>query len=463
MKELRKTTNLKYILTRTLFAAIAVTLITFTNTLAQEEDENGQVIDKIVAKVDDFVILKSDVEKTYMDLLSRGVVQNEYQKCQIVESLITQKMMLAQAEIDSVIVLDLEVAFESDRRMQYFMQQFGGSEEEMEAYYGKPLEQIQAEIADDLKEQLTVNRMREQLTADVTVTPSEIRKFFNNIPKDSLPLFSEEVIVAQIVRNPEVSEEQKEITRRKLLDIKSQVLNGADFGQLALQHSEDPGSASNGGEYPNFIKRGEFVPPFEAAAFSLKINEMSEPVETDYGFHLIQLLDRRGNEYKVRHILISPLVTQDDIDNMKQELDSVRNVILNDNVPFEQIAKEYSDEKLTGQNGGYYTDASGSDRMPVDQLDPSIFFELENMEVGTISESKEFKMPTGKTAVRIIFFKDEFAPHKANLKDDWQKIQEAALGEKKQNAESEWVEESMGNFFILVDPEFDLCNILSKK
>ena len=295
MIERNKTMNLKSTITKYFILILFMWQIPYSG-FAQDEDQNeGRVIDKIVGKVDDYVILKSEVERGYLDMLSRGEVENEDEKCNILESLITHKMLLAQAEIDSIIVMDAEVSLELDRRMSYFLQQFGGSKEELEAYYGKSMEQIQDDISDELKEQLTANRMRDQLTAEVVVTPSEVRKFYNNIPKDSLPYFSEEVIVAQIVKIPDLSKDQREETRKLLLDIKSRVLSGEDFGDLALQYSEDPESAANEGEYPNFIKRGKFVPEFEAAAFKLKINEISEPVESDFGFHLIQLLDRRGN------------------------------------------------------------------------------------------------------------------------------------------------------------------------
>ena len=460
MREQKRTMSLRSITTKSLFILIVGLVIPLTS---QGQESYGEVIDKIVAKVDDYVILKSNVETTYLDMLSRGMTTNEFEKCGIIEALITQKMLLAQAEIDSVMVLDAEVSFELDRRMAYFIGQFGGSEEELEAYYGKSLEQIQEEISDELKEQLVVNKMRDKITVDVTVTPSEVRKFYNKIPKDSLPYFSEEVIVAQIVKIPKVNAIEKEKTRAFLLELKSRVMSGEDFGALAMKYSEDPGSAPNGGEYPNFIKRGEFVPAFEAEAFRLKKNEISDPVETEYGFHMIQLLERRGNEYRIRHILISPEITAEDIEISRLELDSIRNILVKDSIPIEQLAKEVSDEKLTAQNGGYFTDASGSDRISVEQLDPDVYFALDSMEVGEISMPEIYRMPSGKQAVRILYYKQKFKPHQANLKDDWQKIQVATLNEKKAKTEDDWYNDNKSNFFILVDPEFDFCNIMTMK
>ena len=460
MRERKQIMNLRSIIIKSLLILLIGGIYSIPS-LGQ--DPYGEVIDKIVAKVDDYVILKSDVEKTYLDMLSRGMPQDENEKCKILESIVTQKMLLAQAEIDSIFVLDAEVSFELDRRMDYFIGQFGGSEEELEEYYGKSVEQIQEEISDELKEQMTVNKMREQITGEVTVTPSEIRKFYNKIPNDSLPFFSEEVTVAQIVKIPEVSDDEKQKTRVFLLDLKSRILDGADFADFAQKYSQDPGSASNGGEYGHFIKRGEFVPEFEAEAFRLKKNEISDPVETDFGFHMIQLIERRGNEYRIRHILISPKITSDDINVAKVELDSIRNLIVVDSVSFEQMAKDISDEKLTGQNGGYFTAQSGADRISVEQLDPDVYFALDSMEIGQLSIANEFKMASGNTGVRILYFKAKYKPHQANLKDDWQKIQIAAINEKKAKVEEEWYKDSKDNFFILVDPELDFCNIMNIK
>lgn len=433
------------------------------NAYAQSSIDNKLVIDKVIAKVDDYAVFKSDIEKLYLDLLSRGQVSGPEAKCEILESLVTQKMLLAQAEIDSVVVLDAEVSMQLDQRMAYFISQFGGSEEELEEYYGKPLEQIQEEIRDDLSEQMTVERMRDEITSETSVTPSEIRRFFHKIPKDSLPYFSEEVTVGQIVMVPTVSDEQKQQTRSFLYDLKSRIENGEDFGALARKYSQDPGSASNGGEYAQFIKRGEFVPEFEAAAFAMEINEISEPVETDFGFHLIQLLDRRGNEYRVRHILIMPQVMQSDIDRTKAKLDSVRSLILVDSIPFEKLAKELSEDKLTSQNGGYFTDGSGADRLPTEQLDYGIYFALDTMKLGSISNPMIYDQPDGKKAVRLLYYKAKYRPHKANLEDDWQKISSAALNEKKSRIETEWFDKSKYDFFILVDEEYQACNILGRK
>lgn len=427
------------------------------------QGENYPVIDKIAAKVDNYVILRSDIEKGYLEMLSRGMARNDDAKCDLLESLISSKMLLVQAQIDSIDVLDIEVQFELDNRIQYFIAQSGGSEEELEKFYGKSLDQIKEDIREDLKEQLTVQKMRQSITDGVTVTPSEIRKFYNQIPEDSLPYFSEEITAAQIVMKPKVSQTQKDKVIAQLYDLKVQITDGEDFGRLAMKYSEDPGSAPNGGEYSNFIKRGEFVPAFEATAFKLSIGEISDPVETEYGFHIIQLLDRRGNEYRIRHILISPRFSESDMQTTLDELDSIRYAISgSDNVEFETIAKDISEDQITAQNGGYFTDIAGNFKVPVGDLDPNVYFTLDTMQIGNISPAHRFMQPTGKEAARIIFYKDNFAPHQADLNQDWQKIKQATLAQKRQQTEDDWYAQMKDEVFILVDDEYSNCTILNQ-
>ena len=252
------------------------------------QGDEGPVIDKIVAKVDNYIILLSDVEFAYLDLASRGALVGDEPKCDILQSLIGQKLLLAIAEIDSVEVLDAQVDGELANRMQYFINQSGGDIQALEDYYGKSLEQIQAEMRDDMKEQLVAQKMRSVISEGVTITPSEVRKFFNKIPKDSLPYFSEEVEVAQIVKIAKIGRDQKLKVETQLNDIKASIENGAHFDTMAEMYSMDPGSAKTGGELPGWYKRGQLAPEYEAAIFKLKTGEISNPVETQFGFHIIK-------------------------------------------------------------------------------------------------------------------------------------------------------------------------------
>jgi peptidyl-prolyl cis-trans isomerase SurA len=422
----------------------------------------GPVIDKIVAKVDNYIILLSDIEFAYLDLASRGALVGENPKCMILQSLITQKLLLAIAEIDSVIVLDAQVDGELANRMQYFVSQSGGDVKALEEYYGKTLDQIQAEMRDDMKEQLLAQKMRAVIAEEVTITPSEIKKFFNKIPKDSLPYFSEEVEVAQIVKYARIGRAQKLKVETQLNDIKASIEDGANFGTMAEMYSMDPGSAKEGGELPGWYKRGQLAPEYEAAVFKLKTNEISSPVETDFGYHLIQVLERRGNEFRTRHILLSPNSSDFDIEYTINQLDSTRDLILAGSEDFEKLAKNFSDDKMSAPSGGFFLNNSGATSIAVDQLDPTVYFMLDTMKVGNVTKPIQFVMANGKEAVRIIYYKSKTAPHQANLDQDWQKIQDAALNEKKTRAEAKWVKESKGKVYIYIEEEFEHCNLIQR-
>src|SRR5690606_13772743 len=244
---------------------------------------------------------------------------------------------------------------------------------------------------------------------DITITPDEVKRFFKNIPKDSLPYFSTEVIVGQIVRKPTTNKTAMKEAEKKLYDLRQRALNGEDFQELAVAHSEGP-SARYGGNL-GWVKRGQMVPEFEAAAMKLKPGEISKPIETEFGLHIIQSVDRRGNEYNARHILIQHKYLEEDFKKAAHFLDSVKTLIELDSMTFEKAAKEFSDDKSTAGSGGYIISQTGSNKVPTSELDGSLFFTLDTMEVGSITNPLRFKMADGKEAMRIIYFKDKFRPH----------------------------------------------------
>jgi peptidyl-prolyl cis-trans isomerase SurA len=426
---------------------------------AQKEAPKGILIDKIIAKVDNQILLKSDLEMAYLNYMSSGQQSFPDTKCRILAQLITSKLMVAKAEIDSVMVNDLEVENNVDRRMQMIVAQSGGSREKLEAFYGKSLDQIKDELRDQIKEQLVVQKMQKTLTDNIKVTPAEVRKFFNKIPKDSLPYLNKEVEIAQIVKIPDVNRAQKDIARNKLNEIRSMILNGqTTFEEMAQKHSAD-GSARDGGNL-GWAGRGMMVPEFEAAALRLRPNEISAPIESQFGFHLIQLIERRGNEYNSRHILIIPESSPEDIRQAERYLDSLRSRILSDTITFEKAAKEYSDDKMTGPAGGFFMDDLGSTRVSVEDLDPVVYFTIDTLKTGTITRPMTFRLDDGKEAVRIFYYKSSIPPHQANLKDDWTKIQAAALNEKKARVLDKWFDKAREDVFISLDSEYDYCGLL---
>ncbi len=437
---------------------IIISLTVFGSFWSYSQSSNdGVIIDKIAVKVDNYIILKSDVEKAYLDFLAQGRHRGSNAKCEILQQLVVNKMMVAQAEIDSIIVLDAEVNTNLDRRMSILLQQFGG-EEDVQKAYGKSIEQIRSEVFDNIKEQLTIQKMQSELTADMKVTPAEVRKFFKEIPIDSLPFFSTEVSVAQIVVVPKAGKIPRGKVKNQMLDIRSRIENGESFAELAKKYSQDPGSASRGGEL-SFYSRGELAPEFEATALSMQPGELSMPVETQFGYHLIELQDKRGNTYKTRHILILPVPDADDLQKYVGFLDSLRLKILTDSITFQEVAKEHSDDQLTSSSGGFFLDESGAARVSVDQLDPNVFFTLDTMEIGSITKPIRFQQEGGTHAYRILFYKDRVAPHQANLENDYQKIAEAARGKKRNEKISLWFEQARNNVYIEVDSEFDYCNL----
>lgn len=438
-------------------AAIISGIFSMQETNAQE---TGFVVDEIVAKVDNYIVLKSEVDRMYQDYLTNGNSPSQSARCEILALVTRNKLMLAKAEIDSVVVLDAEVDANTQRRMDIILAQSGRTPLELEELYGKTLEQIRSELRDQIREQMIVQKMEETITADLSVTPAEVKRFFNRIPKDSLPYFSASVEVAQIVKVAETSAAQKAATRNQLLDIRSRILAGENFGELARKHSNDPSVLSNNGEM-GWVGRGRMVPEYEAVAFRLKPGEISMPFESPFGMHIMQLIERRGNEYNSRHVLISPKPSAQDLEDASRFLDSIRTLIVNDTLKFEQAAKQFSDDVATKGNGGFFSDPDGGMRLTVDELDPGVFFRIDSMKVGNISKPIVYRTDEGKDAVRILYYKSRIPPHQASLKEDYHKIQTATLNEKKNRILEEWFLKARQDVFINIDQMYDYCGILN--
>jgi peptidyl-prolyl cis-trans isomerase SurA len=437
---------------------MAMVAVSAGNAIAQDE---GFVADEIIAKVDNYIVLKSDLERAYQDYLTNGGTPGQNIRCQYLALLTRNKLMMAKAEIDSVVVLDAEVDVNTQNRMDIILSQSGKTVNELEALYGKTMEQVRTELREQIREQMIVSRMEGEMTKGIKVTPSEVRKFFSHIPKDSLPYFSASVEVAQIVRIAKVSEAQENITKSELIGIRNNILSGEDFGTLAKKHSDDPSVASNSGNM-GWVGRGRMVPEYEAMAFKLKVNEISMPFKSPFGIHIMQLLERRGNEYNSRHILISPKPSQKDLERVTRNLDSIRSLIVNDSIKFQKAAKEFSDDVETKGNGGFFSDQDGNIRLMVDELDPIVFFNIDTMKVGEISKPITYRTDDGKDAVRILYYKSRIAPHLASLEEDWTMIQTATLNEKKDKILQKWFQKARKDVFIDIDKDYDFCGILDK-
>jgi peptidyl-prolyl cis-trans isomerase SurA len=420
-----------------------------------------ELLDGIVVKVDNQIVLRSDVELIYAQEVARaaGKPLPPDLKCKILQSLVLNKLMLAKAETDSVVVEDKTVNNEVDRRMAYFVQQIG-SEKRLEEQYNKPIKALKDDLRPQIKDQLTQQKMQETITGKVAVTPREVAQYFSRVPKDSLPYFSTEVEVGQIVIPAQVNDKAKQAVLAKLNDIRAQVLAGADFATLAKQFSEDPGSAKEGG-YLGFFKRGELVPEYEAASMKLEPGQLSPVVQSQFGFHLIQFIERKGNTYSTRHILMKPETGAADASASAKQLTRLRRQIMTDSISFAKAAKENSSDKQSSTNGGLLANRQdGGSRLPLDKLDPAIFFVIDTMKVGHITPPMPYRTDDGKDAMRILYLKSNTPPHQANLEQDYQKIAAAALNEKRNKALDEWFEKNRGSVYLEVAPEYAQCKVL---
>jgi peptidyl-prolyl cis-trans isomerase SurA len=442
-------------------SSVVLMVFVLASSAGYAQENEGFLVDKIVAKVDNYIVLKSEVDRAYLDYVANGGTASEYARCQYLALLIRNKLMMARAEIDSIVVSDSEVDENTERRISMILAQYGGSPEELEKKFEKSFDQIKLELRDQVHEQLVVNEMEQTITKGLAVTPAEVRKFYNRIPKDSLPFFSAEAEIAQIVRVAKVSDAQKEETKRQLMDLRARILAGEDFGQLARKYSADPSVTSNSGNM-GWVGRGRMVPQYEAMSFKLRVNEISEPVETDFGFHIIQLLGRRGNEYNTRHILMAPSPSQADLDEASKYLDSLRTLIESGTYTFQKAAKEFSDDIMTKGNGGFFTDDLGGTRISADDIDPVVFFAVDSMKVGSVSKPMNYRTDDGKQAMRILYYKSRIAPHVASLEQDWNRIQAATLNVKKQQTLEKWFDKARKDVFISIDPAYKYCGILDE-
>ena len=423
--------------------------------------QGQQQLDGIVVKVDNQIVLRSDVENIYAQEVARaeGKLLPPDLKCKILQSLVINKLMLARAEVDSVTVTDAQVNGELDRRMAYFVQQIG-SEEKLVELYNKPVKALKEDLRPQVRDQLTQQKMQETITGKLSVTPREVSAYFNRTPKDSLPYYSTEVEVGQIVLSAQISDAAKQATMAKLNDLRARIVAGEKFEDLAKQYSEDPGSGKQGG-YLGFFKKNELVPQYTAAALRLEPGGISPVVESQFGFHVIQLIERKGESFSSRHILLKPATGTADASVAAEKLTKLRRQILVDSISFAKAAKDFSTDKNSAGNGGLLQNRQeGGSRLPLDKLDPAIFFTIDTMKVGSITPPLPYRSDDGKDGMRILWLKSNTAPHQANLKEDYQKIAASALNEKKNKALDEWFLRNRGGVYLEVAPEYAQCKVL---
>jgi len=432
--------------------------------LSVAEAQTTRTIDKIAGIVGSSVILQSDIELQYAQYLVSGQQPDPSFKCQLLQNQLTQKLLAQQAVIDSVQVKDEEVDADVERRMRSFIQRAGGPEK-LESFLGRSVIQYKDEIRPDIKESMIAMRMRQKITEKVNTTPQDVKRYFDSLPKDSLPTFNKEIEVGEIVFNPKLTKEEKQYYKDKAEELRERVKKGEDFGALARLYSQDPGSAPDGGDL-GFNDRNGFVKEFSAVAFKLKAGEISPVFESDFGFHFLQVIERRGEQVHTRHILIVPVVTPQSLERSKVTADSLYTAMMaNKKIDFSTAAAFYSDDKETKYNGGMMLNADNvqtrSTYIPTDKLDPQVALVTDTMKVGSISKPVLFTdAQTGKKSYKILYLKSITDAHKANLEQDFAKLKERATDDKLNRTVSEWFEKRRKETFIKIDPEYQTCGVL---
>jgi len=417
-----------------------------------------QNVDKTIGVVGKYIVLRSELEREIKGTVANGGSVTDSLRCAMFDELLYQKLLLAQAEKDSVHVKEEQVDAEMDRRMNYYLGQFG-SEEKFEAFYGKTVKQYKEEMRDDIRNILVAQQMQGKVTGEIKVSPQDVRTYYNSIPSDSLPLINTEVEICQLIKRPSVTDEAKKEARAKLEGYRQRVLNGESMSVIATLYTEDPGSAKTGGKYEG-IARGTFVPEFEAVAFRLKPNEVSEIFESPFGFHFIQLIARRGELVDVRHILVVAKVSPQDITDAKTALDTIYQKIQDGRLTFCNACAKYSDDKDTKNNcGAIQNKDAGSTRFEIEELgkDEKLVFMLDKMQVGEISKPL-IDQTSDKPAFKIIYLKSRTEPHKANLKDDYQRLQNMAQAFKQKTTVDVWINKKMRSIYIHIDDDFRGCS-----
>lgn len=419
-----------------------------------------QLVDRVIGTVGNSHILQSDLEMEYTQFLAQGNKQDDKFKCYILQQLLTQKLLAQQAVIDSIEVSESEIDDQLNFRVRTMIQRAGGKER-LEEFLNRSVLQHKEEMRPMVAEQMKGNKMQQQLVSKVDVTPQEVKKYFLNLNQDSLPYFNTEIEYAQLVINPTLSKEEKEVIKTKLEGYRQQILNGSDFGTIARFYSECP-SAPHGGEL-GYTTREGWVKEFSAQAFKLKAGDISQIFETEYGFHFLQVLDRRGEEVNVRHILLRKKPTNAALQRAKAKIDSIYDRIADKKIDFHSAASYLSDDKETKYNGGIVTNMEDrSTLIPVDQLaDVSVFNAIDPLKEGEVSKASLYTdKNTGDVSYRLYYLKSRIAPHKANLEEDFTKIKEAARQDKINRTLSEWFESRRENTFIDINPEFLQCEEL---
>ena len=423
---------------------------------------NGQqdsiyVLDKVIAVIGDEIVLKSDVEQRKVQMRQEGVQLEGDYGCFALENIMSEKLFLDQGKLDTIEADEGMVQSELDRRIAMFIQQIG-SQEALEEYFGKSINEIKADFHDPLQNQMIVQQVQQTVTADINVTPSDVQQYYNSIPEDSLPMINTQIEYAQLVIFPAENPAEIEKVKQRLRGFIKEVREGEDFSTLAVLYSDDPGSAPKGGDL-GMVPRGTMVGAFDEVAFQLSDGEISGVFETEFGYHVMQMVERRGEQYHARHILLKPRTTSADMSKAKEKLIEIQKWIASDTLTWFKAVLKYSQDEQTYNNRGLAINMmTGTPRFDLNQLDPQAYVAIEKMEVDEIEGPILYQTREGKEGYRLVKLLKRIEPHRANLVDDYQILQDAATNQAKVEATKNWIVQKIDNTYINIDENYHACD-----
>jgi peptidyl-prolyl cis-trans isomerase SurA len=434
--------------------------------LSTEAQSKRIVADKIIAQVGDKIILQSDVTNALSDIKRQSQGQDNAvipTECQILEGQLIQKALVLQAQKDSLTVSDDEIENEMENRIRKYIASYG-SKEVLEEIAGKSVYQIKEDFKEAMKDQKLADQMRGKIVDNIKMTPTEVKAFYNKTPKDSLPFYESEMEVSTIVVQPKANKDVEEYVSKQLYDYKKQVESGAKkFEQLVKFYSEDPGAKENGGQYNlNRNDKNMWDPAFLSGAFRLKEGQISGIIKSKFGLHIIQMVSRAGDDAVVRHILRIPPVAEEEINEAKAKLDSIRKNLIDGNINFGAAVSKYSDDDGSKFSAGAVTGRDGSSYITLDQVDKEMVIALKDMKPGSYSKPQLFTDDRGSKKVRIIYLKNRTEPHRENLKEDYNRIASRALEGKKSDILEKWFKEHIPTYYISIDKHYETCSSLDE-
>ncbi|WP_163712052.1 peptidylprolyl isomerase [Mangrovibacterium lignilyticum] len=438
---------------KVLTAFMMISCLTSSYTLFAQD----KIVDEIVAIVGGNIILKSDIEEMYKNNQAQGITSDGDMKCEILEDLLVEKLLLAEAELDTnIVVTDSQINQQLDQRMQYFTKNLG-SEKAVEAYFKKPIIEIKASLQEVIKNQLMTQQMQGTITNEVSITPAEVRYKVRNSKPEDLPMVEPQVEYAQISVYPPISIEEENRIKARLRDFKKRIEDGENFATLAVLYSEGP-SAPNGGEL-GYMGRAQLDPTYAAVAFNLRGDRVSNVVKSEFGYHIIQLVDRRGEQVNTRHIILKPKPTPQAMEDASTRLDSLASLIRRDKISFEDAAMRFSADKNSRNGGGITINPyTMSSKWKKQEIDPDVSKVLDGLKENEISDPFQTIDDKQRTVYKIVKLINRSKEHRANLQDDYQLLNDMYLQEKQQDALNKWIGERQAKTYIRIDDSYVNCN-----